>query len=399
MIAGVAALSSSLTIADVTKAADFDFVAADAGSTWVSRSGSITLTRDGAAWAALKCETGEAACRQAGFSHYSKAASDWNPGTKDVVLETVARVPASGAGTLLTKLPYGPSGLAMSFSGGKILVSLQPDGLGYVLTWSDALTPGSLIHAICFLDRSGSGQWYVNGSASGAAVSLASVVADVSVSSSLGIGLWPEAGDYPLQSDIAVVRAWTGAAWLDTHLQATVAAARFAALVGGAAAVRARALAGSPSAIGRVARTYSLPGLVADCDCTVSEPAPGGGGLWSHPTDQPRLAPDGLRATIARTNLLTASVPTWTATNATVTANTLDAWGVSEGQRVRETTADGKHNVVITAAGCTPGAQHSLSVVLKHTAGRAVRVLGGFSDDIAFYNGTSWVPFVDPGES
>jgi hypothetical protein len=191
---------------------------------------------------------------------------------------------------------------------------------------------------------------------------------------------------------------WPGAA-TNAAVMGAVAAARFAALVGGADSVRARALAGSPSAIGRVARTYSLPGLVADCDCTVSEPAPGGGGLWSHPTDQPRLAPDGLRATIARTNLLAASVPTWTATNATVTANTLDAWGVSDGQRVRETTADGKHNVVITKAGCTPGQQHSLSVVLRHTAGRAVRVLGGFSDDIAFYNGGSWVPFVDPGES
>ena len=81
-----------------------------------------------------------------------------------------------------------------------------------------------------FMDRSGFGQWYVNGVASGAAVDISARSGSITNGEDLTLGAQSTGGG---TSDIAISYAamWKSAAWLDSHLQPTIAAARYAALI------------------------------------------------------------------------------------------------------------------------------------------------------------------------
>lgn len=89
----------------------------------------------------------------------------------------------------------------------------------------------SWIHEICFVDRSGSAQWYVNGLASGSPGSVAAYQGTLTSTGVFSLGSY-ETGAYSCSSKLAYFALWSHAAWLDTHLQAAVAQERFAKLTG-----------------------------------------------------------------------------------------------------------------------------------------------------------------------
>lgn len=106
------------------------------------------------------------------------------------------------------------------------------DATGSVTITAGTVTLGAWCHVIFFLDRSGSGIGYLNNIAGSAAVisaragSLAAAAVPFTVSgyndSAAGKGAF----------HLAQLAMWKRDAWLDTHLQATLAGQRFRALTG-----------------------------------------------------------------------------------------------------------------------------------------------------------------------
>ncbi|KKL05837.1 hypothetical protein LCGC14_2602020, partial [marine sediment metagenome] len=116
------------------------------------------------------------------------------------------------------------------FISGTLSLALD-DGTDNVSTSTVALDLNTWYHAIIFVDRSGNAQWYLNGVASGSAPSVTTVAETLTVANTLMFGA-NGAGAQPSSSGIAYLAMWLQDAWLDTHLQATVAQERFNRLIG-----------------------------------------------------------------------------------------------------------------------------------------------------------------------
>ena len=114
-------------------------------------------------------------------------------------------------------------------TGGQLYCQLYPSGGPASAIQSAVLATSTRYHAIVFADRSGSGQWYVNGAASGAAGAISASAA--SMTSTLQARLLGRDGS-GAQGHIGnsfLAQGWKRASgWFDTHLQAAVAAARYA---------------------------------------------------------------------------------------------------------------------------------------------------------------------------
>jgi len=105
------------------------------------------------------------------------------------------------------------------------------DAGGATTTVSAALTSGRFYYAEIYADRSGSCQIYINTAASGAAVDISSRNGTLDSATALAIG-GDSAGNGLYDKRIAYVALWDGAAWLDTHLQTTIAKKRAAQVFG-----------------------------------------------------------------------------------------------------------------------------------------------------------------------
>lgn len=91
-----------------------------------------------------------------------------------------------------------------------------------------AVATGSWNHILYFVDRSGSAQGYLNGAASGAAVAV-TTIGSMTVAAAFALGA-QDGGAVPDDGQLAYFAMWKGNNWLDSHLQPTLAAARFNAL-------------------------------------------------------------------------------------------------------------------------------------------------------------------------
>jgi hypothetical protein len=142
--------------------------------------------------------------------------------TEDIVAEMVVRITDTvinprifdkrGAGNGYTC--YGTNTGPVAF--------YMDDGTGTVNVVTATLTDGMLAHMVVFIDRSGYGQWYVQGAASGAAVDVSGAALSITKATPFTIAA-TATGTFPYESDIQLVALWKSAAWLDTHLQAAVA--------------------------------------------------------------------------------------------------------------------------------------------------------------------------------
>jgi len=153
-----------------------------------------------------------------------------NAGTDDIIFELVAKVPASGNKEIILTSSNGIEFVQIHLSTDRKLTVKLDDGPTLKEVVSGAIDEGAWFHGIAFCDVSGSGQIYINGVASGAAVSLAALGA---LDPDDRIGLASRVGGaFGVSSNLAYVAMWHAPGYLDTHLQAAVAAERFAKLTG-----------------------------------------------------------------------------------------------------------------------------------------------------------------------
>lgn len=91
------------------------------------------------------------------------------------------------------------------------------------------LVDGCWYHLIWFVDRSGSGICYRNGTSAGSAIIVSAHSATASTANPLNVG---DNGGFPYPGSISYVAMWQQSSWLDTHLQPDIAKERFAKLTG-----------------------------------------------------------------------------------------------------------------------------------------------------------------------
>ena len=148
-------------------------------------------------------------------------------GTGDIVFEAVLRVDTLGLRAVIEKRTAVASnipGWIFWVNSNVLFFRLGVTGAEVDLT-SATISVDTWYHFIAFLDRSGSGQIYLNGVASGSPLSLASVTASGSTTGSLRVGAAP-GGTFNFDGDLVYAALWESSGWLDTHLQATIAAER-----------------------------------------------------------------------------------------------------------------------------------------------------------------------------
>lgn len=148
---------------------------------------------------------------------------------EDMVIEVVAVMSPTSTSRVVRKVSTTGWDLA-AVSGNRWRFNQFGASLTKNIDSATTLSIGCWYHVMLFSDADGSAQVYVNGDASGSAV-------DVSGTGSLtnaGTLTLPaiSGGTYIYDRPIALVALWKQASWLDTHLQATIAQQRFAALTG-----------------------------------------------------------------------------------------------------------------------------------------------------------------------
>jgi hypothetical protein len=148
--------------------------------------------------------------------------------TEDMVFEAVLKWSTTDGKRQWGKWNSGP-GYAFAEHTDRLYCLIQ-DTSGSVITYTAAMADGAWYHVMCFLDRSGSAQWYVDGVASGSAVAISTRALSLSVAYPLQVGAFGASGQ--TTSSLAYAALWKRNAWLDTHLQATVAKERFTRLTG-----------------------------------------------------------------------------------------------------------------------------------------------------------------------
>jgi len=98
-----------------------------------------------------------------------------------------------------------------------LLQDADPDA-AYVV--SAAVGQNVRLHAMCFIDRSGSGQWYVNGKVHGNPVSV-TAIGDLDSPNNFMLGA-SAAGAALWRGGIACVSLWQGSGWLAGHANEAV---------------------------------------------------------------------------------------------------------------------------------------------------------------------------------
>ena len=156
----------------------------------------------------------------------------YNLGTSDFVLEIVFEHTTTGY-SLVGKVATGEAYWEVFVAASGLRLTIQDAGAAHTANiTSAALTEGSWNHAMVFVDRSGSAQWYVNGAASGSATAVSTVNSISNTTNKFILGGRDGSAGQTYVKRIAYQALWVGNNWLDTHLQANVAMERFSALCG-----------------------------------------------------------------------------------------------------------------------------------------------------------------------
>jgi len=271
---GVSKLLSSLTINSTSNTPKFLYYGGDATTTqWTASTYGVTLTATaGAGSDDVSINQGSPllgtdddsvlGCSNCDSMAATDSGVTGDATTGDIVVEVIVEAGNSGSDATvidhINDLVNGP-GWAVVENAGVYKLRIQPSAT-IVDVSTAALTEGAWYHIMWFADRSGSGQAYVNGVASGSAQSLSTVTASLTTTYNLALLARPTVGaEYP--NRVAYASMWTDATWLDTHLQAAVALARFHALIGVSATAKGTA---DPSVCDRTgpAATYKTSGGV-----------------------------------------------------------------------------------------------------------------------------------------
>lgn len=365
---GIAALSEDLTINSITVSPTFRYEAKNATTgLWTATVGENLTGAGSGGTVGLDTPllTDDEAVNGDGSRYWDSGSNAlYAMGTKDFVIELVGKTPPNSSYMAATTNLGGSSpGWAIGSGSGvaeRFVVYLRNDALALVSVFSDNLPDSTWYHAIVFFDRSGSAQWYVNGSASAAptVVSSVSSAQDTNANNFL-VGAYGT-GSLPYGESFAYVAMWQRDAWLDTHLQASVAAERFAKLNG----TWSSALAKGPD-----------QSLLRNSVATLEKQGQSGGQkLFTVGARWPRIEkrPDkygryavGYNSEGQHTNLLPYSQALdnagWTKTRCTVTADSTTAPdGTTTADTIAEDgTAASSHLVLETIFGLTVGQKYT----------------------------------------
>lgn len=157
----------------------------------------------------------------AGKHHEAATSGVNNLTTRDIIFAGVTRMPTTAAlGRIMAKYLNTSNGLYLiqSHPSGHISASVG-DGTTTVTINSAALTPGAWYIWVLVLDKSGSGQWHINGIASGSAASIATVG---SLSSSVLFTIGTAINGTPFNDHVGLVGCWEFDD-VGTHVQTAVA--------------------------------------------------------------------------------------------------------------------------------------------------------------------------------
>lgn len=227
---GVSFLPSTIEINSIEETAAWRYEAKDiSGTTWTAAVGGVDLSESGSGSSpVVTVETAfddgsKVATFQAGkyFTVADNAVHDVT--TEDKVVEVVSRF--GGTNSYICAKGTDPGWRIREFTNFQYL---NLGGAGNIS--ATGLTGNDLIHTLYFLDRSGSGRVYSNG----VAISTTSISAhsgDESNTSNFSIGA-DSGGSFPTTCGVIMIQAWKRSAWLDTHVQDTLAAARYNLLMG-----------------------------------------------------------------------------------------------------------------------------------------------------------------------
>lgn len=226
---GASFLPSTIEINSITETAVWRYEARDiSGSTWTAAIGGSDLTLSGSGSAPVVSVVPEfddgsrEVTFQAGkyFTVADNAIHDL--ATEDMVLEFVTRF--DGTNSYIAAKGIDPGwrvreGTTFTYA-----------NLGGSSNISAGMTNSVLYHNIMFYDRSGSVGYYRDGTGV-AVVSISAQSGDQSNASNFSLGA-DSAGSFPTGASIVMIQAWKRSAWLDTHIQTTVAGQRYSLLTG-----------------------------------------------------------------------------------------------------------------------------------------------------------------------
>ena len=394
--AGVDLLPRSLTINGVTKSPTFWYNGGDAsGDGWSAEvggaSGDLTLQ----AGAVPNYNQGSPLGQQGngGSNSTNDDSVIFNAGgyfkagnsdfgqitTEDFVFELLFKTPALGGSERICGKWVTSEGYAFYLYGSGY-VHLYLQGSGTVdITLTGQLAASSWYHLMAFGDRSGSCAGYLCGAAAGTPAVI-STLSSLTTTEELQIGA---AGDgLPYPGGIAQFAMWQGAAWLNSHSQDDLAAARFRQVRG----LLAQYADGGaePTASSRTSEAYvqRVEGSMRKLYYVGS----GWGCVHEHPPGHTRAM---VRREPAATNLYLQSQTmdtTWVPTNATISA---DAAAAPDGETVADALAeDGTTNVHYVSQTITLTAtEYTFSVFGKKATRNVFRMFSGpGGGEWAFFN-------------
>jgi len=157
-----------------------------------------------------------------GDEYYEAASADYaKPGTDDLVIEFMYKH-SDTLSYFFSKYISAANSIRLLTDTGLCRLALN----GVYVDASASMVEDEWYHVIFFLDRSGNGIGYINGSA-GSPVSIAALAAvDFGAAAKWILGS-RTGGGLPTDASLSYLAMWQGAAWLDTHLQADIAKERF----------------------------------------------------------------------------------------------------------------------------------------------------------------------------
>lgn len=154
-----------------------------------------------------------------------------NFGTNDIAVEIFGRTGTLGVSQAIAakRTGVGSPEWLLYITSGSLLTLFMTSGVT-VSPVTAALASNTYFHALGFFDRSGSGQWYLQGIASGAAVALTGLNT-LDNTKALSIGA-DSAGAVPFGGVIDLLQFWVAPGFLDSHLQPIIAPHRTHLLYG-----------------------------------------------------------------------------------------------------------------------------------------------------------------------
>lgn len=292
--------------------------------------------------------------------------------TEDFVVEMLLKKGfTSNARVVGTRDPFNIGWEVYQPSGNIVRFWIGDAGGFTVATLSNTLAAGAWYHLIAFADRSGSIAAYFNSAAGLAPTDISPRSGDITSSQELLIGAF-RPGILPYDSNIAYFAMWKRDNWLDTHLQATVAANRFYRLSG---------------LWPQLARGTSTPSVATRGSTATLDKIEGGATkLYTVGGNHLRICErlDGSGETVkgylaeqASTNRMLQSrshgTAPWTAegtaTVATNTAETLDPWGEQRASKITGLGAVGSDRLFQSVTGFSNNAALATGIWVKPVSG------------------------------